>query len=395
MSTQIAIGFSRLSDPVAAFKEAAIQVKHQLNAIYVEVAVVFATDAYTSAAGLETLHRILQPTHLIGSLTPGIIFADKIEMRGVGIMGIISDEWHFGAASIDKLNQIPLRDAGYNLAQLLLSDHPMPNRNACLYFYDGLRKNGTLMCAGLRDGLGLAMPIVGGIGMDGPQIKHTRHFYQTRILDDAAVALLIGGASVTAIASRQSWKPLGKPRILTEVHGHIIRTIDNQPAASLYENYFLKEGTTLDQGRIHDIRLLYPLGIGTQQPREYLIRNPIDILEDGSIVCQGDIPTGSPVHLMVTDKDDCRQSLYNAALDLREQLFGKQPKFVIVLESFIRRNAMGHSGPQTMNIIRETLGASVPVFGMYTLGEIAPPGSLKNVHATQLLNASLVLLAIG
>ncbi len=395
MSTQIAIGFSKNSDPVAAFKDAAIQVKNKLNAVRINAALVFATEAYMNTEGLATLHSILQPEHLIGSLTPGILLADKAETRGVGILGIISDEWHFGTAGIDKLNLIPAREAGFNLARLLVADHNTSNRNAAICFYDGLRKNNTLICAGIRESLGLAIPLCGGIGLDSAHIKYTRHFFQTRILDDAAVGLIIGGASITAITSRQNWKPLGKPRIIDGAKANIIQTIDKHPAISLYENYFLENATTLEQTRINDIRLLYPLGIGTSKAREYLIRNPIDIQADGSIVCQGEIPAGSPVHLMITDKTACRQSIHDAALDLREQLLGKTPKFVLVLESFIRRKAMGGIDIPTISAIRDVLGNTIPIFGMYTLGEIAPPGSLKNVQATQMLNASLVLLAIG
>ncbi|MEI8011514.1 MAG: FIST N-terminal domain-containing protein [Candidatus Omnitrophota bacterium] len=395
MPTKIAIGFSRLNDPVAAFKNAAIQVKQQLNSVTVNVVLVFATDAYMSEEGLETLHRILQPERLIGSLTPGILLGNKAEMRGVGILGIMSDDWHFGAAGIDNLNLITTREAGYNLAKILVTDHASPNRNAAICFYDGLRKNNSLICAGMNEGFGLALPVFGGIGLDSDHIRYTRHFYQTRIINDAAVGLLIGGASITAVTSHQSLKPLGKPRIIDNAKENIIRTIDKRPAVNLYENYFLEKGQTLDRNKINAIRMLYPLGIGTMNAREYLIRNPIDFLEDGSIVCQGEIPTGSPVHLMVTDKDICRRNIHDAAVSLHEQLLGKPPGLVLVLESFMRHKAMGNAETPTVSTIRDVLGSAVPIFGMYTLGEIASPGSLKNFHATQLLNASLALLAIG
>jgi hypothetical protein len=395
MATHIGIGFSSTTNPIEAFKAASIEAKTQLNAVHTDLAIVFTTSGYSDPQGLETLQRILQPTRLIGSITPGIILGNRVETRGVGVMAVISDDWHFSTANLDQLNLIPERQAGYNLAQSLLGDHKFSHRSACVYFYDGLRKNGTHFCAGVREELGNALPIVGAIGVDSTKIAYTQHFYQDRILGDAAVGLLIGGASVVSVSARHSWQPLGKPRIIDGARGNIIQTINKEPAAQLYENYFHSSDTALRTDRIDDIRLLYPLGIGTSTPREYLIRMPIDIPDDGSILCQGDIMTGSPVHLMITDKDACRQNIHDAAMEIRTQLFGKQPKLILVFESLMRRKILGHSAAQGIHAIQEVLGRSVPVFGMYTAGEAAPLKTVGAVAGTQLLNGSVVLLAIG
>ena len=395
MATHIGIGFSSTTDPVEAFKAAAIEAKTQLNAIHTDLVIVFATSGYANAQGIATLQRILQPTRLIGSITPGIILADRAETRGVGIMAIISDDWHFSAACLDQLNLIPPREAGYRFAQSILSDQKSHQRNTCLYFYDGLRKNGTHFCAGIREALGQALPIVGAAGVDSTKMSFTQHFYQDRILGNAAVGLVIGGANIVSISARHSWQPLGKPRIIDNANGNIIQTIDKQPAIQLYENYFHATEKNLTADELEDIRMLYPLGIGTSTPREYLIRMPIDIPDDGSILCQGDVTTGSPVHLMITDKDACRQNIREAAMDIRTQLFGKQPKFILVFESLMRRKILGRSAVQGIHAIQEVLGHSVPVFGMYTAGEVAPLRTRNDISNTQLLNGSVTLLAIG
>jgi hypothetical protein len=231
--------------------------------------------------------------------------------------------------------------------------------------------------------------------VDSTKISYTQHFYQDRILGDAAVGLLIGGANVAAVAARHSWQPLGKPRLIDSASGNVIQTINKEPAVRLYENYFHAANNKLTADQLEDIRMLYPLGIGTSTPREYLIRMPIDIPEDGSILCQGDVMTGSPVHLMITDKDACRQSIHDAAVDIRTQLFGKQPKLIFIFESLMRRKILGRSALQGIHAIREVLGHTVPVFGMYTAGEAAPLRTPKAVSGTQLLNGSVVLMAIG
>ncbi len=395
MATHIGIGFSATNNPVEAFKAAAIEVKTQLNAVQTDLVIVFATASYASTDGVATLRRILQPKQLIGSVTPGVIFGERAEMHGVGVMAIISDDLHFSSASIDPIGTMLPRETGHTLAKILLENHKSPQRSACLYFYDGLRKNAAPICAGIRESLGSALPLIGAISADSTKLAQTTHFFNSHISHNAAVGLLLGGANIIAISARHSWQPLGKPRIIDAAQDNVIHTIDKKPAINLYENYFKNDARKLDPRQMEDIRLLYPMGIGTSKAREYLIRMPIDILEDGSIVCQGDTPTGSPVHLMITEKDACRQVIHDAAIDIRDQLFGKHPKFILIFESFMRRKVLGSSITQGLHALREILGHSIPIFGMYTLGEIAPPGSLKNVSETQLLNGSFVIMAIG
>jgi hypothetical protein len=309
-------------------------------------------------------------------------------------LAIVSDELHFGGASLEKINLLPPREAGYGFAQTLLHDHNSNQRNTCLYFYDGVNYDGSSFHMGILDGLGHALPIAGAVGVGNPKTPQTQYIYQTHILKNAAAGLLIGGASIAAVSSSHSWQPLGKPRVIDLAEGGIIKTIDGQPAAEVYKNYFIESGadkpSTLD-----DIRLLYPLGIGTNKPREYLIRNPIDIREDGSIVCQGDIPTGSKVHLMITNKDACRKSVNDATHELRDKMRGKPPKLIMIFESLVRRKVLGRSASQNLQAIHEIFGHNIPVFGMYTLGETAPLHTPESTAATQLANGSITLLAIG
>jgi hypothetical protein len=98
---------------------------------------------------------------------------------------------------------------------------------------------------------------------------------------------------------------------------------------------------------------------------------------------------------MISDKDSCRQSAHDAAIDVRDQLFGRAPKFLIILESLARRKLLGRSAAQELTIIKEILGLTVPIVGMYTYGEIAPMGSSKGTRASEIQNATIVIIAIG
>ena len=141
MPTHIAIGFSSASDPVEAFKAAAIEVKTKLNAVQTNLVLVFATASYASPEGLATLRRILQPKHLTGAVTPGVILEQRVEMHGVGIMGIISDDLLFSTALLNPIGATPPRDVGHRFAKSLMDNHKSAQRSSCVFFYDGLRRH--------------------------------------------------------------------------------------------------------------------------------------------------------------------------------------------------------------------------------------------------------------
>ena len=79
MATNIAVGFSQNPDPKQAFKEAAIEVKGRLNLPSVDLAFILFTPTYAHQEALEPIERILQPIHVVGTVTPSIILQDRIE----------------------------------------------------------------------------------------------------------------------------------------------------------------------------------------------------------------------------------------------------------------------------------------------------------------------------
>ena len=128
---------------------------------------------------------------------------------------------------------------------------------------------------------------------------------------------------------------------------------------------------------------------------EYLLRNAVDILPDGGIVCQGDVPEESEVHIMIGGKDACKQAAYEAAQEAYESLLGKEAQLVIVIESMSRLKLLGRMAIDEIYRIKEIFGGNVPIIGMYANGEISPFQTLEKVKKPHLQNESIVVLAIG
>ncbi len=395
MATRIGIGFSSLSDPAQAAKEAAAQAKNQLNAVTTEMVMVFASIQYCSPLVIETISKILQPNKIIGSSTAGIILTDKISAQGIAVLAINSDDIQFTTTVLRDILGKDMRMAGFQMARDVSGEHKNPGRQILTVFSDGGLVSGSSFTHGAKEVLGSTTPVVGAISSDNFLFKKTFQFYNREILSNAAVGLLIGGQSTIAIGSKHGWKPLGKPRTIDKVQGCIIKTIDGKPAANVYETYFGMDIQSLKESRLGAMAILYPMGVYLEEERYYLLRNAIDFLDDGSIVCQGEVPEGSEMHLMIGSKDSCRQAALDAALEVREGLSGRQAKLIFIIESMTRYKLLGRTAIQEIQIIKDILGYTTPMIGMYSAGEVAPFQSIDHLRNTHLQNESIVIIALS
>ena len=98
---------------------------------------------------------------------------------------------------------------------------------------------------------------------------------------------------------------------------------------------------------------------------------------------------------MISNKESVKQAAVDAAHLVRDGLFGRQAKLILVFESILRLRILGKSAIQELQMIKDILGYTTPIFGMYTNGEISPFHSLQNVRNTYMHNESINIIAIG
>ena len=397
MPTYISIGFSQAFNPEQAFNEAAVSLKHQLNQPVIDLVIALITPAYARTEGLQLLRRLLNPVRMIGSVTPAIIINERIESKGVALLGLTSSDIRFGMAAVDRVSLTSPRETAFRVAHYAESNLSVNQRYGSLFFLNSCSKNNSQISLGLQDGLGHSFVISGGIPCD-QKLCDAPIIYNDKILTDSFAGLVWGGETRAAIAARHGWKVVGKPRMVTKAENNLIRTIDHQPAITIYQNYFKNDLS--DPGNVSHLRLkeltnLYPIGVRTSDGKNFAPHHVVDALADGALVCQGEIPAGSCVHLMIGDKKSSRNAVRLAATELRDHLYNHTPQLVFVMESVSRRKLFGRERSTQTDIIKEILGLTVPVFGMYTYGEIAPLGQTKELPDTQPQSTSIVLTAIG
>ena len=71
---------------------------------------------------------------------------------------------------------------------------------------------------------------------------------------------------------------------------------------------------------------------------------------------------------------------------------GKKPEAALVYSCATRRFLLGTRVGREVEMVRDLLGTSIPIAGMYCLGEIAP---MSTPDRTQFHNATLVSVLLG
>ena len=395
MATYIGIGFSQHIDAQTAAKDAGFESKTNLGADRIDIAIVFSTIHYNPSETVPILRTILNQTKMIGCSTAGIILSNTIETRGVAVLTISSDELAFGISSVENLDTQDALLSGNILARNALNDFGSRNRHAFMYFVDGKLESNSVLLKGIQDIFGNVFPVLGAGSCDDFHFSSTFQVYLDNILTNAATGLIIGGQTSIGIGCYHGWRPLGKPRIIDRAEGNAIHSIDDKKASSIYEEYFGEQVDDLRSNQFDRMSILYPLGIYVDGSREYLLRNVTSIREDGSIICQGHVPEGSEVHIMIGNKDSCKQAAIQAAEDAKANLLGREAKLVMVFESMARLKLLGRAAHEETDSIRNTFGADIPIIGMYSNGEICPFQTIEKFKKPHLLNGTIVVLAIS
>ncbi len=395
MATDIGIGFSQKIDPAEAAREASVQAKIQADQSNFHFVLILSTIHYPPKTVLQIVQDHFSDAKIIGASTAGIILSHNVFKRGIAVLVIWSEEIHFGVHAVENLPRQDIRHAGLLLGQKSAADLELHRRQLFLYLIDSMVKDHFLLLKGLQEVFGTVFPIIGAGSSDDFRLKSQYQLARNLSMTQSATGVLMGGHMSIGFGSKHGWKPLGKPRFIDKVEGPLIKTIDGKRASHIYEEYFQEVCDQNNLSKMGTLSTLFPLGMYLQEDNKYLLRHPLQVLEDGSIECQGELLEGSEVHIMIANKDSCIQAAYSAAIEAHQSLLGKKAQLVLIFESLTRLKLLGRSAVQEIQTIKEVFGYKTPILGMYSFGEITPWKPLDNITKTHLQNGSFTIVAIG
>lgn len=106
------------------------------------------------------------------------------------------------------------------------------------------------------------------------------------------------------------------------------------------------------------------------------------------MIFAGDVPEGSKVKLMMANFDRLIDAAGTAARTSLDALSDTQPELAILISCVGRREVLGGRVDEEVDAVIDVIGASTPVTGFYSYGEISP---LKEGTSCQLHNQTMTI----
>jgi hypothetical protein len=343
-------------DREKAIKEVSLKIK---SAFPKEVShlIIFFTPHYNPVNIINSLNLTLKPKKIIGLGAPLLIHENRIIDKGIvacciNKTGVRSKEIIMKsneADEIESLLRLSLQRKPHGGDSFLLS-LLFPHLNPQTYLKS------------LHVSLGRSLPLL-GLGYSN---QYAPRAYQiiNNSLNETSANFYIENISITS-TQIHGYIPIGKPFIITKASSErgIIIEINDQPATNLYKHYLQEK---FEAFKKHHLFSLYPLGIKLEGTRQLI--HITDCLEDGSLVCTGEIRENSVGNIMLID-----QSSANEALRQKMLLFeGINDALFFVVNSLSRKKILKNSAHSEINLLRETLSGSQNIIGVFSDYTLAP-----------------------
>ncbi|MFC1666907.1 FIST signal transduction protein [Candidatus Omnitrophota bacterium] len=369
MSTKIGLGVSTKLDPFVAGREATKDASYQLSELNPAIVIVFISTIFEQQQVIRGIRSIIKETPLIGCSAAGSLTSLGASKDSVAVCIIGSDSIRFSCGAGYRINKNP-RLAGSDAAR---QSSTLKNTRRQLYimFSDGLSVNSAEVLRGAQEVLGTSFPIIGGVATDNLRF-HKTYQYLGNVYTDAAVGLLMSGDIDIGIGNAHGWRPIGKPHKITKATSNTVREIDKKIAVELYEDYL---NTAFDELKLEGIAKLgssYPLGMSLKEKKEYLIRAPIKVEDNGSLILSAEVPEQQEISLMIGDKTLVLEATKKACVEAVKNIKSGKIKFAIVFSDIGRLQVLRKNLESEVEIIKSVLGNDVPFFGCYTYGQYGP-----------------------
>ncbi len=395
MAFSAGVGTSRqLQDSYTAGHDAASKALSASGAGTAGIGLVVTSPRYNQEQMLKGVREAFGGAPVVGCTSAGAITEDGVEEQAVSVLVLANDAGTFVPAKVTGIGA-DMRAAGKKFGQALKESGE--EVKLALIFSDALAGNGTELVRGVLDILGGGFPIAGGAAADDMAFKKTYQYYNDEVLTDAVVGFGISGDIKAVVGADHGWQPLGDAHIVTKAEGTKLIELDGRPAFSIYQDYF---GT-----RANDFKkalslqaVTYPLGMKSKGVDGYMVRVPLVVGDDGSIVCGADIVLGSEMYLMIGTLTSAMEAAQKTAESLMERIVHVEPRVVFVSDCVARKILFGEHGNEEIALLKLIGGPKAVIFGLYTYGQIAtlqPPPHDINACDPGFYEQSISIMVFG
>lgn len=328
------------------------------------VAAILVLACEAAGLGPGELNPVLQACRkpLFGGVFPQIVHGcDKLD-QGAIVVGLSC------AVRVHVLEGLDAEVTDFDEHILALFGEDDLSGKTMFVLVDGLSRSIARLVESLFNTLGLEPNYIGG-GAGSLSFRQSPCVLCNQgLLQDAAVLALADCASTVGVA--HGWTPVSEAFKVTKANANTVQELNWQPAFEMYRLVVEKHsGRSFDTESFFDLAKSYPLGIATLDA-EMIVRDPI-IVHEQSLVCVGEVPEGSHVHIMHGNV----QSLVQGATTARERALSgsagqAEASFVFFVDCISRVLFLESEFDQELNRVQ----CGLPLVGALTLGEIANNG---------------------
>ena len=154
----------------------------------------------------------------------------------------------------------------------------------------------------------------------------------------------------------------------TSGHGNRIDTIDHRPAFEVYQELIQREfGVVLTRENFYDYAVHFPFGLVTVV--DVLVRIPVALNEDGSLLCVGEIPPGNLMRVLRAPHVGEGAALPELVEFMLVQQHARPPEPWLTFYCAGRRMHLGEQAAQELQALNALSGQG-GLIGALSLGEI-------------------------
>lgn len=335
----IATGCSKKSNEAEAVQEAFAQLTEKMG--IPSFLFVLSTVTYNNKMIMHELNALMGNTKLIGGTSCIGLFTERgycsENNRALGLFGIRDDTGCFGIAAL-SLSDNPLTD-GQDVIRKALNDAGRPGELPTMILLTSAPGHEEELINGIMRVVGVDVPIFGGTSADNTISGLWQQFCGEEIYQDGIAVAVIYASQAIGYAFHNGYIPTEQAGIVTKTTGRIVNTIDNKPAAELYNQWSegMIQSALGTESNILVLSTFHPLGrevgkIGTIP--YYNLSHPNEIFADGSMSFFSSLQVDDRVVFMEGTKESLKIRIKRVIHLAKENYFhngGQKPKGAFIV----------------------------------------------------------------
>ncbi len=300
---------------------------------------------------------------IFGGIFPQIIYGDKNHDKGVVICGLSQK------ADIRIIKNLSDNNVDYEeqLDDSILDD----DFKTMFVFVDGFASRISAFIDSLFNTYSLELNFIGGGAGSLSMVQKPCILTNDGLLQD--VAIIAALKSESGIGVRHGWIDLHGPLRVSDCEKNIIKTLDHKNAFEVYRSIVEEDaGVSFTDDNFFDIAKGYPFGI-SKLGTEKIVRDPIVLGENGELICVGEVPLNSFVHILKGDKKTLTDAS-REAFDIATQTMGgsSKDKDMFFVDCISRVLFLENDFKEELESVNPN---QLELVGALTLGEIANSGN--------------------